>query len=110
MSSSSSLFPLLSSHSNSKFETYRLSPLASSSTTQLYPLPGSAVTQGRVHGKTLLSVREVESRIKHDHLGVGWGGWFAWVDEEWEVWGVKIGEVSEHREGKTFSLEWLKEG
>lgn len=107
--SNSSSFPLLPVHSNSKFETYRLSSSSSSTTTTTsYALPGSAVTQGRVHGKTLLSAKEVESRIKHDHLGVGAGGWFCWVDEEWGIWAVKIGEVSKLARMYSAARAWIE--
>ena len=91
---STSSFPAVGSLSNSKFETYKLAPLESDVHSTAHALAGAPITQSRVHGKTLLSVREVQSRIKHDHLGRGWGAWFVFVDEEWAVWAVKLDQVS----------------
>lgn len=91
---SSRSFPRDAALGNSKFETYKLSALAASSSSS-FALPGAAVTQARVqHGKTTLSAREVGSRIRHDHLHLCWGGWIGWVDEEWEVWAAKLSPVS----------------
>lgn len=91
-SMSSKTFPRNPSLSNSKFETYKLShPKASTSS---IPLPGAHVTQARVqHGKTTLSAHEVGSRIRHDHLQKCFGGWLGWVDEEWEMWAMKLKTV-----------------
>ena len=91
--STSSTFPAVPSLSNSKFETYKLAPLEQDVQTTLHALPAGLITQSRVHAKTVLSVREVQSRIRHDHLGRGWGQWFGFVDEEWAAWAVKIDEV-----------------
>jgi hypothetical protein len=93
---SSRSFPLNPKHSNSKFENYKLTSLSSPAVhSSIHPFPSSAsrVTQGRVHLGTTLSFNEVQSRIRHDHLGAGWGGWVGWIDENWGVWGAKLDQV-----------------
>lgn len=91
-SMSTKSFPRNPALSNAKFENYKLS--APTASTRAFALPGAAVTQARVqHGRTTLSAREVGSRIRHDHLNICWSGWLGWVDENWEIWTAKLGQV-----------------
>ncbi|CDZ96777.1 HSP20-like chaperone [Phaffia rhodozyma] len=91
---SSRSFPHNKAFSNPKFESYKLSRSEFTSTS--FAVPGASISQrGVQHGKTPLSVREIQSRIHHDHLAVGYGGWMCWVDETWNIWAMKIGETFE---------------
>lgn len=84
-------FPRDPALSNAKFESYKLGQLPDLSPPSSTPLPGAPVSPSRFQGKTLLSVREMQSRVRHDHLSAGFGGWVCWIDQAWGVWAAKIG-------------------
>lgn len=80
---------------NPKFEGYRLSSLREDEHVLHFPLP-SHPTQANVSGRTRvpLSLEEVQSRITHNHLSVGWDGDEAvFVDEEMRVVRIRLSEV-----------------
>lgn len=53
---------------NPKFEGYKLDPLESDVHVSSYSLPGDGATQSTISSKQHSSFKEVQNRIRHNHL------------------------------------------
>lgn len=68
---------------NPKFEGYKLAPLSQSDAVISYPLPRLGATQATVSGRSQLSFKEVQHRIRFNHLALGQDGQtVGYIDKE----------------------------
>jgi hypothetical protein len=79
---------------NPKFESYKLALIEQSDAVNQYALPSPGASQSTISGHNHLSFKEVQSRIRHNHLCVGWGNECMYVDKDGGVVLVVMNEVS----------------
>ena len=76
---------------NHKFEGYKFNPVED--VVYQHSIP-HAPTQTTISGRSPLAFQEVQSRIRHNHLTVRPSGGAVYIDAEYKVIGVTIGDVS----------------